>query len=91
MLSSFTLSRRIATPGRVSQAGGVPVVIKSALLCSLGILLGCAAPASSNGAAPGYVYQDANHPGGVAQASPQALHNAAHGVWLWPPQSTDWP
>ena len=69
----------------------MPVVIRSALLCSVGILLGCAAPTSNTGAPAGYVYQDANHPDGVAQPSPQALYNAAHGVWLWPPQETDWP
>ena len=65
--------------------------VKNALLCSLGVLLGCAGPTPNIGAPAGYKYQDANHPGGLAQASPQALYNAAHGVWLWPPQENDWP
>jgi hypothetical protein len=66
-------------------------VVRS-LLCGLGVLLaGCTAALPDNGAPVGYRYQDANHPGGMAQASPQALYNAAHGTWLWPPQEADWP
>jgi hypothetical protein len=69
--------------------GNAPVVVVSALLCI--VLGGCAALPPASGIPVGYRYQDGNHPGGIAQASPQALYNAAHGVWLWPPQETDWP
>jgi hypothetical protein len=46
---------------------------------------------AQNGAPFGYRYHDANHPDGVKNASPQAIHNAAHGTWLWPPQEADVP
>ncbi|HSZ89225.1 MAG TPA: hypothetical protein VK822_07595 [Acetobacteraceae bacterium] len=44
--------------------------------------------AEAEGAVYGYRYHDANHTGDastVRQASPQAIYNATHGVWLWPP------
>jgi hypothetical protein len=44
--------------------------------------------AGAEGAIYGYRYHDANHTGDVSnasQASPQAIYNATHGVWLWPP------
>jgi hypothetical protein len=44
-----------------------------------------------NGAPLGYRYHDANHPDGVKNASPQAIYNATHGIWLWPPQEADVP
>jgi hypothetical protein len=47
-----------------------------------------AAPGPSAGPIYGYRYHDANHTGdasSVGQASPQAVYNATHGVWLWPP------
>jgi hypothetical protein len=49
---------------------------------------GCAAGANgsvSDVARTGYLYHDANHPGGASLASPQAIYNASHGTWLWPP------
>jgi hypothetical protein len=53
------------------------------------LLAGCAAdsrPSDQYLAVHGYWYHDANHPnGGGGQASPQAIYNATHGVWLWPP------
>jgi hypothetical protein len=34
----------------------------------------------------GYWYHDGNHYNAVAgQPSPQAIYNATHGTWLWPP------
>jgi len=52
---------------------------------------GCAAGAEgsvSDVARTGYLYHDANHPGGASQASPPAVYNATHGTWLWPPAAT---
>ncbi|MGC1411597.1 MAG: hypothetical protein WA864_21935 [Acetobacteraceae bacterium] len=46
---------------------------------------------AQNGVPLGYRYHDANHPDGVKGASPQAIYNAAHGTWLWPPQDADVP
>jgi hypothetical protein len=46
---------------------------------------------AQNGAPLGYRYHDANHPDGVKNASPQAIYNATHGTWLWPPQEADVP
>jgi hypothetical protein len=65
------------------------------LFCAVAMVLaGCAAGAESAtdaGAPLGYRYHDGNHPNGVNQASPQAIYNATHGTWLWPPQTADWP
>jgi hypothetical protein len=59
------------------------------------LLAGCAAggrPFDQELARDGYWYHDANHEdGGGAQASPQAIYNATHGTWLWPPAQTDIP
>jgi hypothetical protein len=53
------------------------------------LLAGCMAdsrPSDQYLAVHGYWYHDANHPNeGSGQASPQAIYNATHGVWLWPP------
>ena len=52
---------------------------------------GCAAGTDdwvSDVARTGYLYHDANHPGGASQASPPAVYNATHGTWLWPPAAT---
>jgi hypothetical protein len=63
------------------------------VLCVL--LAGCAAgpdaSTAQNGTPIGYRYYDANHPNGISQASPQAIYNATQGIWLWPPQTVDWP
>jgi hypothetical protein len=58
--------------------------------CIIGTLLaGCAtAPepwAEAGGGPRGYWYHDALHLNTVASPSPQAIENAKHGVWLWPP------
>jgi hypothetical protein len=61
------------------------------LLCTVGIVLaGCAAVPQppTQGALPGYRFNDAIHPNSVVSPSPQALHNASRGVWLWPPKET---
>ena len=37
-------------------------------------------------------YHDANHTNGPSSnASPQAIYNATHGTWLWPPAENDKP
>lgn len=68
--------------------------------CALGLLLaGCAAnpsgtpgiAAAQNGAPIGYRYYDNNHPNWVTQPSAEAIYNAQHGTYLWPPSSADWP
>jgi hypothetical protein len=65
------------------------------LLCAVAMLLaGCAAGSGSQpdaGAPPGYRYYDANHPNDISHASAQAIYNASHGTWLWPPEIADWP
>ena len=43
------------------------------------------APLLSGGKPVGYAYHDGLHSDWVASPSQQALYNAAHGVWLWPP------
>jgi hypothetical protein len=40
----------------------------------------------------GYWYHDANHTGGRGgAASPQAIYNATHNTYLWPPAEVDIP
>ncbi|HME26559.1 MAG TPA: hypothetical protein VKI44_35415 [Acetobacteraceae bacterium] len=61
---------------------------------SIGMLLaGCAAAPDSTAdtanAPVGYRFYDANHPNTVTAASPQAIYNATHGVWLWGPSIND--
>jgi hypothetical protein len=61
-----------------------------ACVAAVMLLAGCAADADNPDQAtvPGYRYHDANHtnrPSG--NASPQAIYNATHGTWLWPPTS----
>ena len=66
-------------------------------LCSFVVLLvGCTDLSSSiaadQGSAPrDYWYHDANHPNQVVSPSPQAIYNATHGTWLWPPAEVDRP
>jgi hypothetical protein len=59
------------------------------------LLAGCGGdsrPSDQELARYGYWYHDGNHPrGGGGQASPQAVYNAVHGTWLWPPQENDVP
>jgi hypothetical protein len=59
-------------------------------LCAAGALLaGCASTSTTSDSAyakpVGYAYHDGLHSDWVASPSQQALYNAAHGVWLWPP------
>jgi hypothetical protein len=65
------------------------MILRLPPFCIAGVLLaGCAPqPEPTAGPAPGYLYHDANHPGGLSLsvASPQADYNATHGMWLWPP------
>jgi hypothetical protein len=59
------------------------------------VLPGCTAggrPSNEYLAEYGYWYHDANHEGGWGgAASPQAVYNATHGTWLWPPAEVDIP
>jgi hypothetical protein len=62
----------------------------SVAVLAAGVLLaGCTAaerPSGQELALRGYWYHDANHQGGASgQATPEAVYNAIHGVWLWPP------
>jgi len=66
------------------------------LACVVAVMLlaGCMADAGNPDQAivPGYRYHDANHTGGPSgNASPQAIYNATHGTWLWPPAENDKP
>ena len=60
-----------------------------AIVAAGALLAGCAAdsrPSDQVLARNGYWYHDGNRPGGGSgQASPQAIYNATHGTWLWPP------
>ncbi len=66
-----------------------------AVVAAGALLVGCAPNARSSDqelALHGYWYHDANHQdGGSGQASPQAIYNATHGIWLWPPAENDTP
>jgi hypothetical protein len=63
------------------------------LIITAGALLaGCTRPSDEYLATHGYWYHDANHQGGGGGiASPQAIYNATHGTWLWPPAEVDIP
>ena len=73
----------------IVRAGTKPKAATWGLVAAGALLAGCAAdtrPSDQYLAVHGYWYHDANHPnGGGEQASPQAIYNATHGVWLWPP------
>ena len=64
-------------------------VLLSVAACAF--LAGCAAdarPSDQDLTRNGYWYHDGNHPGGGSGlASQQAIYNATHGTWLWPPGS----
>jgi len=65
------------------------IVTTFAVIALCVLLVGCTAnvpPSAQELALRGYWYHDGNHQGGASgQASPQAIYNATHGVWLWPP------
>ncbi|HEX4173000.1 MAG TPA: hypothetical protein VHY82_11060 [Acetobacteraceae bacterium] len=65
-------------------------MLRHIVLCGLcAAVAGCAAPApTQTQSVVGYRYHDANHYNEVVAPSPQAIENAGHGVWLWPPAST---
>ena len=53
------------------------------------LLTGCAPepePWAAPGAVRGYWYHDGIRSNVVVSPSPQAIYNASHGVWLWPPR-----
>ncbi|MEJ0015034.1 MAG: hypothetical protein WDN25_00440 [Acetobacteraceae bacterium] len=59
-------------------------------ICAVGgLLAGCAATPTStttaDGVPYGYAYHDGIHDNSVNQPSPQAVYNATHGTYLWPP------
>jgi len=66
-----------------------------AVVATAALLVGCAAdgrPSDQELARQGYWYHDGNHEGGSSgHASPQAIYNATHGIWLWPPAEIDIP
>jgi hypothetical protein len=64
------------------------------LLAAAVLITGCSVdpnPSPGGVAAPnvvrGYWYHDGNHSNNVVGPSPQAIYNATHGTWLWPPGS----
>jgi len=65
------------------------IVATFTVIAAATLLAGCVAdgrPSDQELALRGYWYHDGNHQGGASgQASPQAIYNATHGVWLWPP------
>jgi hypothetical protein len=64
-----------------------------ACVAAVMLLAGCVPEGDPDQAiVPGYRYHDANHtnlPSG--NASPEAIYNATHGTWLWPPAENDKP
>jgi hypothetical protein len=66
-----------------------------AVVAAGALLAGCAGdgrPSERDLALHGYWYHDGNHQDGASgQASPQAIYNATHGTWLWPPAENDIP
>jgi len=58
------------------------------VLAAAVVVAGCAAPQPET-TPIGYRFHDANHPNDVSNASPQAIENAARGVWLWGPPIND--
>ena len=89
MISSFVTMRYRPSGATLGPAASgqvwrlLPVVIATGTL-----LAGCTSdgrPSDQEVARRGYWYHDGNHPDGTGQASAQAIYNAAHGVWLWPP------
>ena len=79
----------MARPRAVLRALWVGLRATWGLVAAGALLAGCAAdtrPSDQYLAVHGYWYHDANHPnGGGGQASQQAINNAVHGTWLWPP------
>lgn len=79
-------NRRLHIRGRARIAQAIVV-------CAL--LAGCAdggRPSDQELAQHGYWYHDPNHQGGASgHPSPQAVYNATHGIWLWPPAEGDVP
>jgi hypothetical protein len=76
-------------PSRIAMPGRYLACVAGAIL-----LVGCMADGGNHDQpiVPGYRYHDANHtnvPSG--NASPQAIYNATHGTWLWPPAENDKP
>src|ERR1700722_12877803 len=72
-----------AIPSRIAMPGRYLSCVAGAIL-----LVGCMADAANHDQpiVPGYRYHDANHTNGPSgNASPQAIYNASHGTWLWPP------
>ncbi len=78
----------------------IPLTVTSAaprrlIIIASVLLAGCTAagrPSDAELAAHGYWYHDANHQDGASgHATPQAIYNATHGVWLWPPAEVDIP
>jgi hypothetical protein len=67
----------------------IRIVTTFAVIAVGTFLAGCTAnvpPTAQELALHGYWYHDGTHQGGASgQASPQAIYNATHGVWLWPP------
>jgi hypothetical protein len=73
---------------------GPMMVHRYLLLSVVALLAGCAADQENQscaGAPLGYHFHDGTHIGGCAPASPQAIYNASHGTWLWPPLEIDTP
>lgn len=81
------------TPGHSDRHSRWRPLLPAIVVCTL--LAGCATtgrPSDQYLAEYGYWYHDANHQGGRgAAASPQAIYNATHNTYLWPPAEVDIP
>ena len=61
-------------------------MLRYLVLCALcAAASGCGPTPGQTDAVVGYRYHDGNHQNEVVSPSPQAIENAKHGVWLWPP------
>jgi hypothetical protein len=81
--------KRTGVIASIARADTKPKAATWGLVAAGALLAGCAVdtrPSDQYLAVHGYWYHDANHPnGGGGQASQQAINNAVHGTWLWPP------
>jgi len=87
--TTYRYKRPSSDTPKVAASGHALRTWLAAIVAAGTLLAGCMAdsrPSDEYLAVRGYWYHDANRPnGGGGQASPQAINNAPHGVWLWPP------
>jgi hypothetical protein len=70
----------------------LPLLAAGVLLAGCTVYWNPPASGAAQSGVHGYSYHDANHFNDVAgQPSPQAIYNATHGTYLWPPSQSSGP